>query len=275
MLEKEALMERLQGDLTESGREGFHRLLSGFNLPLTVENCLEIFNFLIRERPARVEDLQDASTLINPQIRYGYINSAFIIILMFLNGQRNDYNIWSVGLELSSILSFCAKQKQSGVLLDWEMDLLRGHEMVQYYVEQLGKENIDPIQSIIERQPRLNIDKLFEVFNIHSDDINKFRLGMSLYIRFGLKIRPFSNTGDGPADAVENPHITKLYLALKHFADKNQDGKLSQEQMEMLKTSNAFLDRFSTLLPELFQVGFVADITNRHNFQKEAFYLTY
>ncbi len=133
-------------------------------------------------------------------------------------------------------------------------------------------------QRIIQEQQRLlranpvthsqitgnTLDGLFALYNLYNTQ-SEFQKGV------------LGETGVTSSTKEEKqPAIAKLYCALKHFADKNDNGQLSFEQIEMLKNNSAFMQFIGwicSLLPELLQIGLIANCTNRYHvsrFQEEA-----
>jgi hypothetical protein len=95
------------------------------------------------------------------------------------------------------------------------------------------------------------LTKIFEVFNASTENLEMFKANLMPKLSFDK-----TKAEDG---------LNKLHKALKHFADKNQDKKLSEEQMEMLKKNSAFLDWVCSILPETLQKLFgVEDRVNRY-----------
>jgi hypothetical protein len=105
-----------------------------------------------------------------------------------------------------------------------------------------------------------------------------------LFIKFNFSNQTLEQFQDsvlvplGCSDPTEEKQhaIAKLYYALKHFADKNDDKTLSFEQMEMLKNNSPFMQFMGwicSLLPELLQIGLIADCKHIYylsRFQEEA-----
>jgi hypothetical protein len=220
---------------------------------LTPSFCLEIFKFLFEKTHSR-------DAVIYPQF------------LQHLLNKTDDRLFLKIAERLYNVPIYLLKLKQTlGLPLEVDSMGLDQHEVVKYYVGELQKDHRqitgnpqDYSWEIKRKAPKCSIDKLFELFNKNHNNINGLRLDIDPY---GAEQTIVSTSQP------QNLYIDRLYHALKHFADKNQDGKLSQEQMEMLKKNSAFLDWVCSLLPHFLQVSFIADRTNRRAVQGNAMIL--
>lgn len=76
--------------------------------------------------------------------------------------------------------------------------------------------------------------------------------------------------------AQQKTAVEKLENALKHFGNKNEDGKLSSDQMQMLKNNTTFMKFIGwvcSLLPEFLQIGPIGNCAKRYHvsrFEKES-----